>query len=124
LDGGRVVEDGPAAVVLSRPRSAFAATFAGLNLVSGTATSGGLRREDGTLLLGAVAGPAPAEGEPVVAVFRPAAVAVHREAPGGSPRNVLRTRVTSLEPLGGTIRVRAGDLAADVTVDAVADLGL
>lgn len=124
LDGGRVVEDGPAGVVLSRPRSAFAARFAGLNLVSGVATPDGVRRPDGSVLHGTPADPAPAGGSEAVAVFRPSAVAVHREAPGGSPRNVLAVRVDELEPLGDVVRVRAGDLAADVTVAAVADLGL
>lgn len=124
LDGGRVVEDGPAGVVLSRPRSAFAARFAGLNLVSGVATPDGVRRPDGSVLHGTPADPAPAAGSEAVAVFRPSAVAVHREPPGGSPRNVLAVRVDELEPLGDVVRVRAGDLAADVTVAAVADLGL
>ena len=36
LEAGRVVEDGPSREVLSRPRSAFAARLAGLNLVRGT----------------------------------------------------------------------------------------
>ncbi|HWJ09103.1 MAG TPA: ATP-binding cassette domain-containing protein [Nocardioides sp.] len=124
LDQGRVVEDGPAGVVLSRPRSAFAARFAGLNLVGGVATPEGVRRPDGSVLHGTAADPAPADGSDAVAVFRPSAVAVHREPPGGSPRNVLAVRVDELEPLGDVIRVRAGDLAADVTVAAVAELGL
>lgn len=124
LDGGLVVEDGPAGVVLSRPRSAFAARFAGLNLVGGVATPDGVRRPDGSVLHGTSTDPAPAEGSEAVAVFRPSAVAVHREPPGGSPRNVLAVRVEELEPLGDVVRVRAGDLAADVTVAAVAELGL
>lgn len=124
LDGGRVVEDGPADVVLSRPRSAFAARFAGLNLVTGTASADGLRRDDGAVLHGIPGDPAPAVGTPAVAVFRPSAVAVHREPPGGSPRNALAVRVTALEPRGDTVRVRAGDLAADVTLAAAAELAL
>lgn len=124
LEDGRVVEQGPAGVVLSRPRSAFTARFAGLNLVAGVATPDGVRRPDGSVLHGAPADPAPADGSEAVAVFRPSAVAVHREPPGGSPRNVLAVRVDELEPLGDVVRVRAGDLAADVTVAAVADLGL
>ncbi|QSR27866.1 molybdenum ABC transporter ATP-binding protein [Nocardioides aromaticivorans] len=124
LEGGRVVEQGPAGVVLSRPRSAFAARFAGLNLVSGVATPDGVRRPDGSVLHGTATDPAPREGSEAVAVFRPSAVAVHREPPGGSPRNVLSVRVEELEPLGDVVRVRAGDLAADVTVAAVAELGL
>lgn len=124
LDGGRVVEQGPAGVVLSRPRSAFAARFAGLNLVGGVRTPDGVRRPDGSVLHGTPTDPAPSVGSEVVAVFRPSAVAVHREPPGGSPRNVLPARVDELEPLGDVVRVRAGDLAADVTVAAVAELGL
>ncbi len=124
LEAGRVVEQGPAGVVLSRPRSAFAARFAGLNLVSGVATPDGVRRPDGSVLLGTPAQPAPDHGSEAVAVFRPSSVAVHREPPGGSPRNVLAVRVDELEPLGDLVRVRAGDLAADVTVAAVAELGL
>ena len=124
LDGGRVVEDGPAGEVLSRPRSSFAARFAGLNLLAGTATPDGLLRDDGVLLHGVPGDRAAAVGDPAVAVFRPSAVAVHREPPGGSPRNVLPARVTALEPMGDTIRVRAGDLAADVTLAAAAELDL
>lgn len=124
LEEGRVVEQGPAGVVLSRPRSAFAARFAGLNLVSGVATADGVRRPDGFVLHGTPGDPPPGHGSAAVAVFRPSSVAVHREPPGGSPRNVLAVRVDELEPLGDLVRVRAGELAADVTVAAVAELGL
>ena len=124
MDGGRVAEQGPASVVLSRPRSAFAARFAGLNLVAGTATAHGVRRADGTIVHGTPGAEPPREGEPAVAVFRPSAVAVHREPPGGSPRNAFPVRITELEPLGDLVRVRAADLAADVTVTSVAELAL
>jgi len=124
LDGGRVVEQGATSEVLSRPRSAFAARFAGLNLVAGVAGADGVRREDGLVVHGTPGAPAPGDGAAAVAVFRPSAVAVHREPPGGSPRNALPVVVTELEPLGELVRVRAGDLAADVTVAAVAELGL
>lgn len=127
VEGGRVVEQGPTADVLTRPRSAFAARFAGLNLLAGTADPAdpaAVRRPDGTVLHGTPGDPRPVAGEAAVAVFRPSAVAVHREPPGGSPRNVLPAVVTELEPLGDAVRVRAGDLAADVTPAAVAELGL
>lgn len=124
MDEGRIAEQGPADVVLSRPRSAFAARFAGLNLVSGTATADGVRRPDGTVLNGTTAEPRPIAGAPAVAVFRPSAVAVHRDPPGGSPRNVIPARITEIEPLGDLVRVRSRDLAADVTLAAVAELGL
>jgi molybdate transport system ATP-binding protein len=57
-------------------------------------------------------------------VFRPSAVSVFREAPGGSPRNSLPVTVTDLEPHGDQVRVRAGHLAADITVQSAAELDL
>ena len=59
-----------------------------------------------------------------MAVFRPGAVSVFREAPGGSPRNSLPVTVSDLEPRGDQVRVRAGHLAADVTVPSAAELDL
>ena len=46
------------------------------------------------------------------------------KAPGGSPRNSLSAVVTEIEPYGDRIRVRAGELSADVTAQAVAELDL
>ena len=73
-----------------------------------------------------------AEGEPGVAVFPPAAVAVYAEPPSGSPRNVLPVRLAALEPVGDLVRLRAvarpggplwvDGLAADVTAAAMAEL--
>ena len=119
LDGGRVVESGRTADVLERPRSAFAARIAGLNLVSGPWRDGAVAG-----VRGIAAGTAPAEGAPAVAVFRPSAVSVFREAPGGSPRNSLPVTVTELEPHGDQVRVRADHLTADITVQSAAELDL
>ncbi|GAB6986486.1 sulfate/molybdate ABC transporter ATP-binding protein [Nocardioides pyridinolyticus] len=119
MEGGRVVEAGPTADVLERPRSAFAARIAGLNMVSGAWHDGGVGG-----IRGIATDPAPADGDPAVAVFRPSAVSVFREAPGGSPRNILPVTVTDLEPRGDQVRVRSGHLAADVTVQSAAELDL
>ena len=51
-------------------------------------------------------------------------MAVYREEVHGSPRNAFSVTVTEVEPRGDLIRVHAGDLAADVTVQAAADLEL
>lgn len=123
LEDGRVAEEGPTAEVLARPRSAFAARIAGLDMVRGH-WDDGVRTPAGELVHGLVSGPAPDIGDPVVAVFRPAAVSVFREPPGGSPRNAFAVRVSDLEPHGDQVRVRAGDLAADVTTYAAAELDL
>lgn len=131
LEAGRVVEQGPAREVLARPRSAFSARIAGLDLVPGIAERSGLRTADGVEIQGQAV--EVAVGEPAVAVFPPAAVSVYAHRPEGSPRNVFRVRVAALEPRGDTVRLRAGaveggpdwvdGLAADVTPAAVADLG-
>ncbi|GAA1157281.1 sulfate/molybdate ABC transporter ATP-binding protein [Nocardioides aquiterrae] len=119
MENGRVVEAGPTTDVLERPRSGFTARIAGLNLVSGPWRDGAVAG-----VRGIAADDAPVEGEPAVAVFRPSAVSVFREAPGGSPRNSFPVTVTELEPHGDQVRVRAGHLAADVTVQSAAELDL
>ncbi|WP_395656821.1 sulfate/molybdate ABC transporter ATP-binding protein [Nocardioides sp.] len=124
LEDGRIAESGPTADVLERPHSAFAARIAGLNLVAGRWRDGAVVGQDGVAVTGLPAGPVPASGEAAVAVFRPGAVAVFRAAPGGSPRNSLPVVVTELEPRGDQVRVRAGHLAADITVRSAADLDL
>ncbi|MBD7952180.1 ABC transporter permease [Oerskovia rustica] len=157
LEGGRVVEDGPAREVLTRPRSRFAARLAGINLLSGTATDdGGLRLGAGgdaatgpsganttstlaamQVVAGVVAdGAGIVVGDPAVAMFEPRAVAIHREAPSGSPRNAFAVTITSLEPHGQLFRAwgevtgprevrdAVGHLAADLTPRSVADLRL
>jgi molybdate transport system ATP-binding protein len=123
LEGGKVVESGPSNEVLARPRSAFAARIAGLNMLAGAWQDGAVHG-DGVVVHGLPTDPAPGPGDDVVAVFRPSAVSVFRTAPGGSPRNSLPVTVTDLEPHGDQVRVRAGDLAAEVTVLAAAELDL
>jgi molybdate transport system ATP-binding protein len=124
IDQGRIVEDGPSHEVLSRPRSAFAAQLAGLNLLSGTWTGDHVVLADGTSVQGLVDGPAPSPGGSVVATFRPHAVAIYTDAVAGSPRNSFTTTISGLEPIGDLWRVRGGQLSADVTAQAVAELGL
>ncbi|HLR96834.1 MAG TPA: ABC transporter ATP-binding protein [Jiangellaceae bacterium] len=122
LDSGRIVEQGPAAEVLTRPRSHFAARIAGLNMLAGTWHYDAVCTTAGMTVHGIVTGPAPTDGESAVAVFPPSAVSVFREPPGGSPRNALTGTVTDVEPHGDRVRVRAGELSADVTPQAIAEL--
>jgi molybdate transport system ATP-binding protein len=110
------------------PRSRFAAGLAGLNLVSGTLAGHGLLAGDLEIYgqHDELPGQLPA-GEPGVAVFPPSAVSVFLTEAHGSPRNSFAVTVTDLEPHGDRIRVRAGQggqLSADVTPEAAADLGL
>jgi len=132
LVDGRVVEQGPTREVLGRPRSAFSARIAGLDLIPGVWRDGALHTADGTVVAGRA--DVTGEGEPVVAVFPPSAVAVYAQPPHGSPRNVLPVRLTSIEPRADVVRLRAAPrpggpawlegLAADVTPAAVADLAV
>jgi molybdate transport system ATP-binding protein len=124
LSEGRVVEEGVTTEVLSRPRSPFAARLAGLNLMAGTWRDDGVETADGLRLHGQVEGGPLAQGEGAIATFRPSAVAVYRHPVEGSPRNELAVTVSELEPLGDLVRVHAGPLHADVTVQAAAELEL
>ncbi|RJS46062.1 sulfate/molybdate ABC transporter ATP-binding protein [Nocardioides cavernaquae] len=126
LDGGRVVEEGPTAEVLARPRSAFAAQIAGLNLLAGR-WDGEALVADGARVEGRVEGGERTPvvvGDEVVAVFRPSAVSVYLAAPTGSPRNAFPVVVTALEPFGDQVRVRGGGMSALITPHAAAELAL
>ncbi|MGV9801262.1 sulfate/molybdate ABC transporter ATP-binding protein [Mycobacterium sp. NPDC003449] len=131
VEDGKIVESGSAAAVLAVPKSRFGARFAGVNLIGGTAA------RDGTLTTAwgarwhGTADTDVVSGQPVVAVFAPAAVSVFRDDPHGSPRNTVEVTVAELDSRGPGIRVRADEqpdgapgLAADITVEAAAELGL
>ncbi|MFI1915785.1 sulfate/molybdate ABC transporter ATP-binding protein [Nocardia sp. NPDC020380] len=135
IESGRVVESGPVATVLARPRSRFAARIAGVNLIVGTGadgeTAGLVTVIDGDMTVTGRSAENVVPDSRAAAVFSPAAVAVHREHPEGSPRNVFRVRIAELEDRGGIVRVRAEDgpgatagLAADLTPAAAAQLDL
>jgi molybdate transport system ATP-binding protein len=128
LEDGRIAEQGPTREVLQLPRSRFAAGLAGLNLVSGSLAGHGLLAGDLEIYgqHDELPGQLPA-GQPGVAVFPPSAVSVFLSPAHGSPRNSFAVTVADLEPHGDRIRVRAGaggQLSADVTPEAAADLGL
>jgi molybdate transport system ATP-binding protein len=124
LQDGRVVEEGRSREVLARPRSAFAARLSGLNLLLGTWDGAAVVLPDGRAVQGMVEGQPISRGDAVVVSFRPQAVAVFAGDVGGSPRNSLAVTVTDLESLGDLVRVRAGELRADITPQAAADLDL
>ncbi|BBY08780.1 sulfate/molybdate ABC transporter ATP-binding protein [Mycobacterium noviomagense] len=131
LESGRVAEVGPVAEVLAAPRSHFGARIAGVNLVNGTlGPEGALHASSGAVWHGAVSDDL-TTGQQAVAVFAPTAVAVYREAPHGSPRNTVAVTVAELDSRGPAVRVRGAEqpdgapgLAADITVDAAAELSL
>lgn len=124
IDHGEIVEVGPTASVMRKPRSAFAANICGLNMLTGSCGEGQeVRLADGGTVTGLPEGNLTL-GAPAIAVFRPSAVSVHRSRPTGSPRNTFTGAITALEPLAHLIRVRMGDLSADITAAAATELDL
>lgn len=126
LDDGRAVQDAPPAEVTRHPRSPWVARMLGRNAWPGTATADGLDLTGGGRIV--VAEPLP-PGTPALAVIAPEAVSVHREKPGGSPRNVWPGTVREITSSGSRLRVlvasdRAPDLVAEITPQAAAELGL
>lgn len=132
LESGRVAEMGPVAEVLTAPRSHFGARIAGVNLINGTVgPDGALHTRSGTDWFATPDAEPLAAGSRAVAVFSPAAVAVYRDRPGGSPRNALEVTVSELDGRGSGVLVRgqqqpdgAPGVAAEITLDAAAELRL
>ncbi len=122
LEDGRVTQEGSFTDVTSRPRSSWIATMAGLNLLRGSASAGTFTIDGGATVIVAsdVSGPA-------LATIHPRAVALYRQAPEGSPRNVFQLAVAGIDPEGDRWRIRlAGTipLVAEVTPAAAAELRL
>ncbi|MEV6749872.1 ABC transporter permease [Streptomyces sp. NPDC051080] len=127
LDEGRTLQDAPPAEVTRNPRSPWVARMLGRNAWSGTAAP------DGTLALAGggrlVVADSLAEGAAALAIIAPEAVSVHRDRPGGSPRNVWPGTVRELTAVGSRLRVviasaEAPDLVAEITPGAATELGL
>ena len=93
-----------------------------MNLVRGRAEGDRIELASGASLVVPDAGTGDA-----LAVVHPRSVSVHREVPEGSPRNVTRGLVDSIERFGDRVRVRVNGpipLIAEITPAAVTDLGL
>lgn len=110
IAGGRIVEEGPTHEVLERPRTAFTAQLAGLNLVTGLRTERGVRLANGQEIL--LDGAAPA-GARVAFALPPAALSL-----GAG----VRGTVSSIEPRGDVVRVMMDTLAADLPPRLVATM--
>jgi molybdate transport system ATP-binding protein len=122
LDYGAVVEEGTPAAIAARPRSAYGARLVGVNVLCGRADGSVLSVEGGgTLAL------ATAERGDAFAIVHPHAVSIHLRRPEGSPRNVWRATVASVDVRDGRARVQlagAPPIVAEVTAGAAAELAL
>ncbi|MCK5942076.1 MAG: ATP-binding cassette domain-containing protein, partial [Planctomycetes bacterium] len=122
VENGRVVQQGPIDQLGHRPASRYVADLVGLNCFRGVCHGNVLTVDDGaTIVVGA------AHEGPAIATLHPRAVALFRERPAGSPRNVWQAPVLGTERSVDCIRVRLGGalpVIAEVTESAVQDLGL
>ena len=123
LEQGQVTAVGSLSDLVARPRSAWAAELAGTNLLPAVALGSHLALAGGGTV---TAAEPPGDGAVLVAI-RPAAVALHRDHPEGSPRNVWRGTVVAVEGFGERWRVQVDGevpLVAEVTGGALAELAL
>jgi molybdate transport system ATP-binding protein len=123
LEGGRIVQQGSAAEITSRPLTSYVARVVGMNLYRGVADGTAVRIESGAVLTTAE----PHQGG-VLAVVRPSAFTVYLERPEhASARNIWPATVTALAPLGDRIRLEVAaphSVLVDLTATAVAELRL
>jgi molybdate transport system ATP-binding protein len=122
LEAGRVVQAGTLAAVTAQPRSRYVAELVGTNLLAGRGEGTTLTLDGGVVLSTAE----PISGE-VYAAVHPSAVALYREAPHGSPRNVWSAVVADIDTHRDRARVQlsgAVPLTAEITPASVAALEL
>ncbi len=115
VDGKLVQVDEPARLVQA-PADPFVASFTGGNLVPGVARPGPRGLTEITTETGAkLFSTDRAEGR-VGVVVRPWEITVAREAPADSSLNHIGGTVGSLIPVGNRVRVRIGEITAELTL--------
>ena len=124
IEGGRVVQDDPPAVVVRRPRSRWAARLVGLNHYRGHAEGHTLTLASGATL--AVADAA-VPGCDVLVAIHPRAIALFPSRPEGTPRNAWQATIDALDIHDDQVRVHLDGpipIVAQITAAALADLAL
>jgi molybdate transport system ATP-binding protein len=124
VEEGRVIQRGSPDELRRRPRSRYVADLVGVNLVTGDLDADTLTTDAGAALH--VTNPERARG-PARATVHPRAVALHRQRPEGSPRNVWPATLADVDLTGERVRVFADGpipLVAEITSAARDELGL
>jgi molybdate transport system ATP-binding protein len=125
LVGGRLLQIGEPAELVSSPADPFVASFTGGNLLHGEATPGergltNVQLADGVTIVSTDEGLGP-----VGVVVHPWEISLSRERiAGGSALNHVTGEVASVVPLGNRTRVRVGALTAEVTALSLEQLDL
>ncbi|MCW2878023.1 MAG: putative ATP-binding component of transporter [Sphaerisporangium sp.] len=121
IENGAVVQQGTPTEVARRPRTDYVARLVGLNLHRGIAADRQVKVEEVLFNVAEhLSGPA-------FVAFSPAAVALYRTRPDGSPRNLWQGRIQGIERHGDNVRVHLDGpitASADITPAALADLDL
>ena len=122
LEDGTVRQVGTPEEVRQRPTSSWAAELVGTNLLRGVAADGVVHVDGHPVQVADqdVRGP-------VVLVVPPRAVVLSPDRTVGSPRNTWSATVSRVDPLGDRTRVSVDapvPLTAEITPEAVADLGI
>jgi molybdate transport system ATP-binding protein len=122
LENGRISQIGTPSEIAEQPRSRYVADLVGVNLYRGWAEGDEVHVGEA----GRLVAPGAGHGE-VFAVVHPHAVALYRDPPGGTPRNIWPGTVEALDLEGERVRVRVNGvlpIVAEVTPAAVAELRL
>jgi molybdate transport system ATP-binding protein len=122
LEGGRVTQTGTPQQVSARPRSRYVAELVGVTLFRYHSAGGVVALDGGATLVAA----GDHHGE-VFAAVHPHAVALHRRAPEGTPRNVWAGTADTLDIVGDRVRARVAGpvpIVAEVTPAAASELRL
>lgn len=122
VEQGHVVQSGSPTEVTQQPRSSYVADLVGVNLLRGVAAGTRVEVDGGGVLTVTDAGVGP-----VFVVIHPRAVALHPGAPQGTPRNVWKGTIASLDREGPRVRLQVHGtppIVAEITSEAVAALRL
>ena len=120
VEDGRVVQEGTLTEVTARPTSRYVADLVGVNLIAGVAANGTLTTAEGAIVQTAdeLVGPA-------FAIIQPRSIALYRNAPDGSPRNVWLTTVADIDTHSHRVRLDGPlPLIAEITLAALEALAL
>lgn len=125
LEAGKVVQSGTPAEITRHLSSPYVARLVGANLYRGRYRGAVLEVDGGGELH--LAAPPGSEGAEAFATIRPQSIALFRERPDGTPRNVWLGTVTSYQHEHDSVRVTVNGtvpVIAEITPAALADLQL
>jgi len=128
IEAGRITQIGTPDEIQREPRSSYAASFLGINLIEGTlghTPDGWCVEVEGDKKIW-ITDPDLAAGTPVCLVIAPEAITLSAQAPEGSARNVFEASVGAMHVQHDRVRVRfdAPAVGAEITVGSMHRLGI